>query len=130
MVYRESFGRQCLRCATVLGRLTVGPYEYERCGTCGGIFIGHHTLARMWEKMAPGQLLPDFTPRSDGKGERPCPTCHAPMRRVELLIVPIDHCPADGIWFDPEELAVALAGAALPRETWFQMFVAQLQEMS
>ena len=52
------------------------------------------------------------------------------MQRVELLVVPLDRCAMDGIWFDHFELETALASALMPTESWFELFVERLRQMT
>jgi Zn-finger nucleic acid-binding protein len=128
VIYRDSFP-MCLSCADGLAAIRVGPHTFARCPRCFSAFIDHATLRAMWAEMAPGKRFPAYEGRMHGHGVRPCPRCSEPMRPVRLLAVPLDLCQDDGVWFDPRELEVALAGAALPLEDWLETFTDVLRGM-
>src|SRR5262245_41479912 len=119
----------CLSCGEALAAVSVGPHAFARCQTCLSALIDHSTLRAMWAEMAPGGGGPVYVPRKEGHGVRHCPRCREPMQPVCLLSVPLDWCQDDGVWFDPAELEVALAGAALPLECWLATFTDLLKGM-
>jgi Zn-finger nucleic acid-binding protein len=129
MVYRD-YTSQCVRCKRALNPFDAVGYRYEMCHECESVFVDLKTLISMWDDMSNGKPMPHFDARSDGAGPRGCPKCGEPMRRVELLVVPLDHCPVHGVWFDREELATTLAGAAMPPDEWFRYFMEKLARMS
>jgi Zn-finger nucleic acid-binding protein len=129
MVYRD-YTVQCVRCKRALNPFEALGYRYNVCHDCGAAFVDLKTLYAMWDDMSSGRERPEFVDRTDGAGPRGCPACGELMRRVELLVVPLDLCGVHGVWFDYEELSTALAGAALPVDDWFRLFVDKLRMMS
>jgi Zn-finger nucleic acid-binding protein len=114
MVYREQ-SRPCPACG---GELAVQSlrWRFERCAACGGAFVEEGVLAEMMREMG-AAAPPIFGPRAHGPARR-CPGCAEPMAWVALEILPLERCPAHGIWFDPEELQQALhAGAPVAPAT-------------
>jgi Zn-finger nucleic acid-binding protein len=128
MAYRGA-RRSCPVCGTSLLALRVGRRRQEYCPGCGGRWLEHATLISMWSELAPGKT-PELSPRKDGAGARPCPSCREPMERVELMVIPLDRCAEHGVWFDRRELETALAGAALSASDWLRMFAEDLTRMS
>ena len=116
----------CLSCGRRLSKLG-GDRPFYRCHGCGGCFVDATTLRSMWRTMSPTAPL-EIRPR-DGDTRRPCVTCGRLMHPAALHLVPVDDCPLHGIWFDSEELATALAAAAMPEKVWLETFADALREM-
>jgi Zn-finger nucleic acid-binding protein len=129
VIYRDVF-QLCLACGAPLRRVTVANGTYEKCVTCGGVWIEAAALRALWNNMNPINTLV-FKPRTTGHQERMCLRCEKPMLRENLGHgVPIDRCKDHGIWFDPEELALSLAGATLNDEQWHEMFTETLRRLT
>jgi hypothetical protein len=105
----------CPACASVLR-----PY-HERlvCDHCGGMMLATADFAA-----AVGELIGAVVEHAfvdETPGERRCPRCTRAMTtcKVELysavhdqrVVMPfeLDRCAADGLWFDPDELAEIMA---------------------
>ncbi|HUQ04548.1 MAG TPA: zf-TFIIB domain-containing protein [Kofleriaceae bacterium] len=89
-----------------------------RCATCTGAFVSDTALREKLLALSRQPVLP-AGPGGSGKHDGPdraCPMCSATMIRSYVSRVPIDRCDAHGTWFDADELAAVLAGAA-NRET-------------
>lgn len=94
------------------------------CGVCGGLWLGAEVFRALEARArAAAPPLPDAAalraeassrPRiapSGGPFYRPCPTCGAPMTRVNFERVSgilLDRCRDHGIWFDATELDAVL----------------------
>jgi len=129
VAYRDSH-RACPVCGTAFEAMRVGPRRFDRCKQCGGLWLDWATLISMWTQMSPYAGEPALALRQGGARERNCPSCENMMERLQLRQVPVDRCPAHGVWFDRGELEVGLAAALMPEEEWFAAFVQELAEMS
>jgi len=83
------------------------------CSACGGCFVEDAALSAMAVEMT-GRPWQRPAVRG-GPGERVCPECDKPMLVEVLETVTIDHCEGHGVYFDPNELQVALEDAADPQ---------------
>jgi Zn-finger nucleic acid-binding protein len=129
VIYRDLF-QICLSCGSPLRHIAIAAGSYEKCVSCGGVWMEHGALQGMWAFMRPINPLV-FHPRTTGRKERMCLRCDKPMERVSLGHgVPVDRCATHGIWFDPEELAVSLAAAALNDEQWHEQFTETVRRLS
>ncbi len=108
MIYRDGL-EQCPRCGTTL----IDARSARGCESCGGLWIGIGDVQEMMQRMRV-PLEPLKIPFHQVAREPllPCPTCKRPMEAHELYAVPVDVCPKHGIWFDAQELAAVLVGAA------------------
>ncbi len=107
----------CPRCATEL--VAVGaPYPRHTCSGCGGVWIDEEDLRRMLEAIAIHPLAP-LGPLELEAGPLRCPRCREPMAVERTVGVEptemIDVCADHGVWFDPDELALALERLQLER---------------
>lgn len=109
--------------------MSVGGARFEHCPGCRGRWIDWGTFLAMWAEMAQA-APPELHPRDDGARERRCPVCSDAMARVELLVIPLDHCQRHGVWFDRRELETSLAASAISLEDWFVTFGDQLTRMA
>ncbi len=74
--------------------------RHGNCNTCGGVWLPEeHVEARLASSLA-------FS--GGGYGERHCPMCDETMNEPLIFDVPIDHCPAHGMWFDKKELDLVI----------------------
>jgi Zn-finger nucleic acid-binding protein len=80
------------------------------CAQCSGTFVQNGALEGM--VMDISKTAFDLPPPSGAAGMRACPVCHGAMIVEELEGVPIDRCAEHGVWFDPNELTVALERAS------------------
>ena len=70
------------------------------CRTCGGVWLDEALV----EQRAARSL--EYT--GGAYSERHCPACDEKMDEPLIYDVPIDRCPAHGMWFDKEELEEVL----------------------
>lgn len=80
------------------------------CDGCGGTFVQSAALEAMVMDIA---MTPwDMPPATGAPGPRACPVCSSAMVVEELERVTIDRCAEHGVWFDPDELTIALEHAS------------------
>jgi len=89
------------------------------CAKCGGIFLGHRTLARAAERLRQGGPLPAILlehvdPPPDEVVYLRCPCCLQQMNRKRLAKMVVDVCRVHGTWFDRGELARVLSEPLAP----------------
>lgn len=65
------------------------------CNKCGGVWLDDEVIADRVGPLA-------FT--GGGYSERHCPSCDEKMDEPLIFDIPIDRCPAHGMWFDRAEL--------------------------
>jgi Zn-finger nucleic acid-binding protein len=80
------------------------------CQQCGGTFVQNAALASM--VMDVSKQLWDVPLPTGAAGPRACPVCQHAMLVEDLERVPIDRCAEHGVWFDLNELTVALENAS------------------
>ncbi len=98
----------CPACEHALG-YTAGRWG---CTECLGVFVEDAALATMVAAMTSDPWeLPELT---GAAGQRACPICAAKMIVEPLEGVTVDRCAGHGVWFDPHELASALAHTTEP----------------
>lgn len=97
----------CPVCTTTQLRFFGDRYA---CAQCSGTFVQNAALAGMVMDIAKTAF--DLPPPSGAAGTRACPVCREAMVVEELERVPIDRCGEHGVWFDPNELTVALERAS------------------
>ena len=106
MTYRDSF-ETCPRCRVAL----VDAGSVRTCTACRGQWVLEPILAEMvLQMLPPGELsrLELATLERGGEGLA-CPTCGERMRETTIHSLLLDRCPRQlGVWFDGEELEVAL----------------------
>ena len=77
--------------------------KHGGCRVCGGIWLDEELVRERLSRP------PIFT--GGGYSERHCPQCDETMDEPLLFDVPIDRCPAHGMWFDKAELDQVIARA-------------------
>jgi Zn-finger nucleic acid-binding protein len=97
----------CPRCRASELRFFGDRYACEKCS---GTFVQDAALEAMI--MDVSKDLYDLPAPVGEPGSRACPVCGKPMVVEELEHVPIDRCADHGIWFDPNELTIALEHAS------------------
>jgi Zn-finger nucleic acid-binding protein len=122
----------CPRCRRSLQPRTRERDEYHLCARCSGIFLDLATFNRLWYELARDNV--ESAPPAELRARPaiyrlPCPVCRGKMERVDLLGVPIDRCPVDGLWFDPPELETLLMAAKVPFHDWLRRFASRLPSM-
>jgi len=80
------------------------------CKQCSGTFVQNAAFEAMAMDVA--KDLFQLPPVAGEPGPRACPVCSQPMAVDKLEQVDIDRCAAHGIWFDANELTVALERAS------------------
>ena len=80
------------------------------CAQCTGTFVQNAAFEAMAMDIA--NHFFELPPATGEPGPRACPVCSTPMLVETLDAVPIDRCGAHGIWFDGNELTVALERAS------------------
>jgi Zn-finger nucleic acid-binding protein len=119
-------GAPCPRCSGAVLAAVPGDGGTHECTRCGGLFLGHATLARIVESRREAGPLP--TPggrpfelvRAGARVEREirylkCPLCHEAMNRANFgkrSGIVVDVCRRHGTWFDPGELTQAVEWVA------------------
>jgi Zn-finger nucleic acid-binding protein len=106
MIYRQAH-LACPHCRRPLEERNVLGRSFHACAACEGLFVSEHLVRDMFHEMAPGHVV-DLSPRSDDEAPRPCAECGEAMLPASLAGVDVDHCATHGIWFDREELEIAL----------------------
>jgi len=112
--FRDSFD-SCPRCGTDL----VDAKAARGCQGCRGLWVDEVVLAEMIIDMLPppprvlGRLALVVMQRA---GEAlACPACKTPMEPTAIHGVELDRCPKQhGVWFDADELRIALQRVADP----------------
>jgi Zn-finger nucleic acid-binding protein len=109
--YRDSIDT-CPRCNVAL----VDARSARGCRDCGGLWVDERVLTEMILAMLPprplARLVLAVLDRSDGP--LACPTCRRVMEPTAIHEVILDRCPEHGVWFDHDELAIALYRVAEP----------------
>jgi Zn-finger nucleic acid-binding protein len=105
---------RCPACRDVLLRPFRGRLA---CDACEGLFLTPPDLIEAICDLTGQQVVLGFL--EERPSQRACPRCRAAMIACHLRVVidkhtprlrsELDRCPADGIWFDAEELATTLA---------------------
>ncbi len=113
VAFRDSFD-QCPRCGIQLE----DAHSARGCSSCGGVFIEEPVLAEMILQMLPppprvfGPLRLSAITREGTT--LACPSCGEAMHATEIHEVELDRCGKHGVWFDPDELRIALYRVAQP----------------
>ncbi len=105
MTYR-AVQLSCPDCAAVLDERQAVGRMFSGCASCHGLFVEEAVVRDMFHQMDPTYEV--VLRGGHGSPLRKCPACREPMVPVALASVPVDHCPPHGIWFDREELELAL----------------------
>jgi Zn-finger nucleic acid-binding protein len=107
--YREGFER-CPRCAVALE----DAGSTRACPGCRGLWVAHEVVADMIQRMLPPGALGRVVLAVVDRAERlPCPSCHDAMDPTTIHEVVLDACgKGHGVWFDGEELELALRAVA------------------
>ena len=111
-MYRDSF-EKCPRCAAVLE----DAGAIRACAGCHGQWVLEPVLAEMVIEMLPAGVYGRLTlvPSKHERGVGACPSCDTKMEPMKMYGVEIERCPKQhGVWFDPEEMQIALRRAADP----------------
>lgn len=114
----------CPRCAqgsvdedvASLYQVYVGDYCFYECKVCVGVFVPTDELFRVSQKTeAEGGVWLTRATRSELKPERvtyvKCPSCQVLMNRINFgknSGIIVDKCAEHGVWFDREELELAM----------------------
>lgn len=110
---------ECPRCDR--GLETAG--DRWKCAGCKGQLVTEpelqHLIAGMLTKLHQDLREPQPLPfqPAEVQADDPaitCPRCTTVMTRHTLYTLPVDRCPAHGVWFDGTELERALTKAAEP----------------
>lgn len=112
MPYRAA-NEECPRCGLAL----VDARSARGCRSCGGLWVGEAVLTEMIVAMLPPRPLSRLVLAVLDRADRPipCPTCKTAMEPTTIHEVSLDRCPErHGVWFDAEELQVALRRVAEP----------------
>ena len=105
----NAYADRNLACPTCTRELVFFGDRYA-CGTCGGTFVQNAAFEAMVMDVSKEFFqMPVVT---GAGGPRNCPVCTNPMVIEPVENVPIDRCGQHGIWFDPNELTVALERAS------------------
>lgn len=128
MTYRDRI-LMCPHCGAALERPRAG-YDRWPCKACQGIALPRAELTRLlarFSEAVPKGLLPiELVARESTLPGRPCPACNEKMTAVTLLDAPVDHCVKDDlVWFDPEELEVAITTVIAKDDAskgWYRKF--------
>jgi Zn-finger nucleic acid-binding protein len=81
-----------------------------QCEQCAGTFVQNAALESMVMDISKDAW--DLPAPTGTAGTRACPVCTKPMIAEDLERVPIDRCAAHGVYFDMNELTVALENAS------------------
>ena len=107
---------KCPRCLCEIYAGEKDGFRIEACGRCGGVFVEADVAKRALAvgSRAPEELahkVQQVTQRVVQNDDRAleCPECSAPMSKSTLGNAKLDTCAAHGTWFDPHELAKAMA---------------------
>jgi len=124
-MFATAYGDRRIGCPACAERaLVYGSGRWE-CGGCRGVFVEDDALAIMVAAMtaAPWEL-----PVATGvDGPRVCPICGVAMLAEQLEGVPVDRCAGHGVWFDADELEVALAHTTEPPATGLRAWLRGLR---
>jgi len=102
----NAYGDQRLACpACMTSELKFYGDRYA-CVQCSGTFVQNAAFEAMAMDIAKQYF--ELPPPAGEPGPRACPVCSQAMLVDALDKVPIDRCAAHGIWFDANELTVAL----------------------
>lgn len=96
----------CPACATPLAFFG----DRYACPQCAGTFVQNDALVSM--VMDVSKALWDIPLPTGQPGTRACPVCTNAMLVEDLEKVPVDRCATHGVWFDQNELTVALERAS------------------
>jgi len=116
VAFRDAF-EQCPRCGTAL----IDARAARGCTSCGGLWIEEPVLTEMVLEMLP--VPPAMLSRlqlavlARGGEAIGCPTCGEAMHPTTIHEVVLDRCAKHGVWFDRDELAVALQRVGDPART-------------
>lgn len=127
MTYRDR-NLMCPHCGAPLVKPRAG-FERWPCKACQGIALPRVELERLLARFSPAvptDLSIDLVPRTREAPQRPCPACSERMTAVTLLGLAVDRCLKDDlVWFDPEELEVAITTVIAEddaRKSWYRKF--------
>lgn len=111
MTYRDSF-EKCPRCGIEL----TDARSARACPGCRGLWVSEQVVTEMVLEMLPPGPLSRLVLEVIVRTGAPigCPSCGEPMVATEIHQLVLDHCPRHGIWFDGEELELALRRVAEP----------------
>jgi Zn-finger nucleic acid-binding protein len=103
--YRDSFER-CPRCRVEL----VDARSARSCPRCRGLWVDEVTLTEMILAMLPPRPLSRLALAVLQRADLPlpCPTCGEVMAPTTIHELLLDRCAKHGIWFDRQELQLAL----------------------
>lgn len=113
-VFRDSF-EACPRCGIAL----VDAWSARACPGCRGLWLDEPVLSEMILEMLPQP--PDALSRLQlaviqRTGDPiACPNCHKPMHATAIHQVELDRCAQHGVWFDVDELRLALERVGDPK---------------
>lgn len=96
-------------CPTCKTPLSQAGYT-EKCSTCDGAWVAEETLVAVLQERASAMVDLPWRPRTQDR-VRGCAVCGSPMQAVSLGDIPLDRCPAHGVWFDEAEFAGTIAHA-------------------
>lgn len=110
-------GVSCPRCEDELVGVRVGEDFVGECLRCTGLFVAHEVLERITRRTEEraGIRLRPAAPAANVPETRPyleCPRCSAHMGRKQFGArsgIVVDVCARHGVWFDRDELALAIA---------------------
>lgn len=104
----------CAACRAPLAevRLDGGAVAW-RC-TCGGMWMDADDFLALLRAQEPRLALDELPEQDDGSPRKACPRCGDRMAICWLEYLRLDQCAGHGVWFDPGELARALAGDTRP----------------
>jgi Zn-finger nucleic acid-binding protein len=106
----NAYRDQCLACpACTTTELKFYGDRYA-CAQCAGTFVQNAAFEAM--AMDVSNEVFQLPPPAGTAGSRACPVCNEAMVVEDFDRVPIDRCAAHGIWFDANELAIALERAS------------------
>lgn len=94
------------------------------CEQCDGTFVQNAAFVAMAMDISKDYF--ELPPAAGEPGPRACPVCMHPMHVEDVEQVPIDRCAMHGIWFDANELAVALERASGQFEHGWRAWLARL----
>jgi Zn-finger nucleic acid-binding protein len=111
VIYRDQHER-CPRCSAEL----IDARAARACPDCGGLWVDEATVTEMVTRMLPPRPFSTLVLAVLDRDEPPiaCPSCGAKMEPTSIHGVALDWCRKHGLWFDAQELEIALQRVADP----------------
>ena len=108
----------CPRCSSNLHHKVIDSHLVDLCNDCGGVWLSHKLFDELLKNEPSNtNAVLGKTPPKDTRLKfhevryLPCPECQTIMNRHNFMsdsYIILDQCSQHGIWFDKNELAIAL----------------------